>query len=908
MKSKNKIDKTKDFPKKVENKNITVSVLTFFEDKLARHSLKILLALIFLIGFIVFNRFFRMEYLFYFLGIGSDSLTSNMPELYHIINVGQEGLISRYSFYSGMGDTFYRYLPTDPLGWILRIIDEVGISAYGVDYLIKRRFYYRFFLYFMGTGTIFYLYLRTIDIKQYTALIGALLISFSGYLVVGTSWDFDSHVFKAAFLLFAFEQLHLKKRWYFFPFAIMFLSTNVFVFYIYTVFFLTYTLFRYFSDSENSLLGYIKLGGKMLGLAIAGMLMNTVTIFYSFLKMYNSPRVTGNASYVSELIAEKDLAVSSDLISTTIYRFFSNDMLGVGSDFKGWGNYLEAPLFYIGIFTLLIFPQIFTFLTTRKKIIFGSFFAFWVSTLLIPHLRRAILLFFGDYFRYGFDFFIPFAFLILAIYSLNEIDKNFKINLPLLIITFAGLSVLLFVPFDKNIQEFVNEPLRRIVFFLMIVYGYLIFLFSKPHFRSLAQILLLLVIVFELTFFSHKSYATRDALSKSDYEKDLGGYKDGSISSVNYVKSIDKNKFYRIEKNYQSGDAMHASLNDAKLQGYYGTSNYSSFNQVNYVRFLEELEMIQKGEETATRWIRGLRETPLLQSFASVKYHLSKEEKPFFLNVGFDSIAEVKGVKILKNNYYLPLGYTYDKYIDYSDFKKLIFYKITQINIQYIEKDLTILAGEETAKKLTSKLSSILDVRFDNAAEFKKSLENILGADVTDKYFKYVAKYAVDNFACQTELLNGFVYEKDEYCFYEITDFEKIEMTDSNRIISADGFNFDYYKQFTDSLKIDTFQITDFKQHDIKGKISLKKTKMLFFSIPYDQGWHIIVNGTEQKLSRVNLGFCGIVLTEGEHDIELFFEFPYTNITSLISIISIILFWGFLIFHLVYKRIKKEKI
>ena len=28
-------------------------------------------------------------------------------------------------------------------------------------------------------------------------------------------------------------------------------------------------------------------------------------------------------------------------------RLFSNDTMGVGSDFKGWYNYLEAPLFTI---------------------------------------------------------------------------------------------------------------------------------------------------------------------------------------------------------------------------------------------------------------------------------------------------------------------------------------------------------------------------------------------------------------------------------------------------------------------------------------------------------------------------------------------------------------------------------
>ncbi len=142
-------------------------------------------------------------------------------------------------------------------------------------------------------------------------------------------------------------------------------------------------------------------------------------------------------------------------------------------------------------------------------------------------------------------------------------------------------------------------------------------------------------------------------------------------------EEIDKTAFYRIEKDYQSGSAVHSSLNDALAQGYFGTTSYSSFNQLNYVRFLEETGVIQKGDETATRWLTGLRGSPLLQSFGNVKYHLSKSELPEFLRFGFDSLSTQNGITILKNKYALPFGFTYDKYIDSKDFKSLINYQIS---------------------------------------------------------------------------------------------------------------------------------------------------------------------------------------------------------------------------------------
>jgi len=155
-------------------------------------------------------------------------------------------------------------------------------------------------------------------------------------------------------------------------------------------------------------------------------------------------------------------------------------------------------------------------------------------------------------------------------------------------------------------------------------------------------------------------------VTKTEFNKDKAGYADGSIKAVKYIKSIDRIPFYRIEKDYQSGNSIHGSLNDALAQGYYGTTSYSSFNQLNYVRFLEETGLIVKGDETATRWITGFRGYPLLQTFGNVKYHLSKSENPEFEKFGFEKIARKNGITILKNKFYLPFGYTYDKYIDFN--------------------------------------------------------------------------------------------------------------------------------------------------------------------------------------------------------------------------------------------------
>lgn len=870
-------------------------------------SVWMLTGLIFSIGIIAFSKYFSTEFLFFFKDIGSDSLNQLYPGIEHSGNLMKESFFTKWSFYTGMGDKYETYLLPEPYGLFLQYKNYLIASLLGTEYLVYGHFIILFITQFLGGGLFFYFFLRTLSVNKFSAVIGGLFITFSGYMVVGSGWGFSSHIFKAVFLLFAFEQMYIKKRWFFFPLAIIWLSTNVFTLYIYVVFLLIYVTFRYFSEKENKFKQFVFLLGKMAVLGIVGLLMNFPNFLKSFLKLYNSPRVSGNVSYSSALSEGKEIVEQTGLGATTILRFFSSDILGTGSNFEGWSNYLEAPLFYIGLLVLLLFPQVFIHLNKRKKLTFAVFLGFWGITLLFPYIRYAFLAFTGDYFRYGFDFFIPFTLLFFAIYALNEFDKTLKINLPLLGATFLVLVVALFFPYSSVPSFAIDGKIQVIILFLLLAYSAILFLMSKPKYKYFAQIGLLLMVVGELSYLSFKSYADRVPVTKKEFIKNAGGYKDGTIKAVEYIKSIENSAFYRIEKDYQSGNAVHGSLNDAKAQGYYGTASYSSFNQLNYVRFLEETCVIQKGDETATRWISGFKGYPLLQTFGNVKYHLSKSEKPDFLRFGFDSVQTKNGITILKNKFYLPFGYTYDKYISAGDFKKLINYQITPQSLKNIYTELSQKIRQPELNKITGKIQSLLNIRYSTENEFLTALSKLLGYELAEKYKITILKYSILNFKNQIALLSAFVYENKFNNEINISDFNEIKANDSTEIIPAENFNFEIYKQKTELLKQDTLQITNFSNSEIQGIIKLPKTKLLFLTIPFDKGWKMTVNGKEKLLSRVNFGFTGIVLPKGEHKIKLYYIPQYSKLTKYISVFSIIVFWLFLGFS-IYKKKSKIKV
>ena len=121
----------------------------------------------------------------------------------------------------------------------------------------------------------------------------------------------------------------------------------------------------------------------------------------------------------------------------------------------------------------------------------------------------------------------------------------------------------------------------------------------------------------ELTSFSNITVNKRDVITKYVL-KDKVGYNDYTVEAVNYIKQNDK-EFYRLNKDYSSGLAIHSSINDAKVQGFYGTPSYFSFNQKNYIKFLGDLNVIDVKDENSTRWAKGLADRPILFSIASGK-------------------------------------------------------------------------------------------------------------------------------------------------------------------------------------------------------------------------------------------------------------------------------------------------
>ncbi len=86
--------------------------------------------------------------------------------------------------------------------------------------------------------------------------------------------------------------------------------------------------------------------------------------------------------------------------------------------------------------------------------------------------------------------------------------------------------------------------------------------------------------------------------------------------------------------------------------------------------------------------------------------------------------------------------------------------------------------------------------------------------------------------------------------------------------------DFDELRSGLETLKKNTLDVNEYKKGKLSGKIIAEKDGILFFSIPYENGYKLFVDGIEREPDLYRGVFLCTDLSKGEHDIELVFVPP----------------------------------
>ena len=102
------------------------------------------------------------------------------------------------------------------------------------------------------------------------------------------------------------------------------------------------------------------------------------------------------------------------------------------------------------------------------------------------------------------------------------------------------------------------------------------------------------------------------------------------------------------------------------------------------------------------------------------------------------------------------------------------------------------------------------------------------------------------------------------------------------------------YSQIANNNKC---ELTKLSSSHLKGNLDVKGfDKLLFMSIPYDEGWKIKVNGKQRKAIRLFSAMTAVPVSEGDSVIEMnyvpkgFFPGLIISIICLLILIATVLF------------------
>ena len=160
------------------------------------------------------------------------------------------------------------------------------------------------------------------------------------------------------------------------------------------------------------------------------------------------------------------------------------------------------------------------------------------------------------------------------------------------------------------------------------------------------------------------------------------------------------------------------------------------------------------------------------------------------------------------------------------------------------------------------------------------------------------------NLMLKAVLLSEKQIEKYGYMFNNIEDVTRHPAEgDEGRSIY---FDYDSYVYDCDKLAQTSAYYFDTDKHGFTAKVEREKENLVFFSIPYDEGWSATVNGEPCDIEKVNVGFMAVKVPKGTSEIRFSYETPGLKTGLLITLVTCAVFAIYLIIFAFIPKEKKE--
>lgn len=850
-------------------------------------------------------------------------------------------LVLFYDFWTGeklflyQGDSFYQTFPqltrladriqAGEWGWTYTFFESLGNEEEPIYLSMKNwpaLFGREHLAYMMGISQMLKVFLAGIFCYGYlrqmgTGKLGCVLIglgySCSAYVIARGMWqNYPNEAVCFMLWLWGFEHFKKTKKW------LPFLLANIFscwhyhgyTIVLYTGIGLVYGIFRLISDqarisdqdrisdqarisdqetekSSDRNAGSWRqafspeLGKQILslaGLMAAGLIVTAAAWLPSLRQMLGSSRITEGAEVAGNW---KNILNYTRLkgYRTLFYRTLVPDGVGMyESDYYGVTNWLEDPVFYCGLLTLITAPLGLAAMEKRKRRWYMLPLAGAAAYIMFGIVRNVANGFAGIGWKLSSLWLLILLVLFAASFWKEQGEWHAESAGKGLVFVNAAILLLAAALHHFSVKTvYVGTALIFGLFLSWITYRMI--REKEEGKKQYLQYLLIAAVSMEVAGASYRTLHNQSVVYAETLEQNQH-YEDATGELLETVKAEDE--FYRVDKQFAS-----VSYCDSLYQQFPGISSYiggvgdNEYTQKLYHALgLSVMDHIQKGSD----------QHAVVNALLNVRYVLTSHQE--VNTYGLQEVREQDGITLYESEHTLPFGYVYDSYMTEEDFETY-----NHVDRRNLMLERCVISGEET---------DLLDGKLTERSYYRgysdrwKKYRRPVSTQGNDVYFtplqegevavlRILVEAEEDAFGDASYMRSDSVLGKvdislskgvnSRYMEFLVEGVDRVSITASTSkpydLTAAKLYVIPqelYYK----TLKTETeeqsrggLEITHCSSRKIEGSTTLDRDGIMVFSIPYDEDWSIWVDGEPAQLLHANIGFMGVCLSKGEHEIVL---------------------------------------
>lgn len=553
------------------------------------------------------------------------------------------------------------------------------------------------------------------------------------------------------------------------------------------------------------------------------------------------------------------------------------------------------PIFYLNIK-----------ISKKEKVIFSAIIIFLLMPIVSPFLNK---LWHGltdpNCFYYRYSFALIFLTIIMAFRAYQNLEYSKKTHYIISVLVFAFLTVLEillkefgYLESDGYTVSNISILLSCIMYALLIVSLYLLKTQKNIKTNKILKVLLVIFVITDLLIGAKSGQNNNDKYFKRE---SFTQYDSIMEKILDYIEYPEFERIVFIPDIYGSNMSMK-----------YGYSNIGFFTSARNRETIKAMYglgyNIQRESEL---WITSFSGTHFNYDLAGVKLYITKERLEDNFIYGFKYLESYNGYNIYKNDNAFYLGYYLKDKIDTLS--------KNQFEVQNcFLRDLYNTNEEKEYFEEIEKSDSLIcnkDIQYnENSKEYTIN-------------YKIHSKKDIDIYICSDNHFQIYIEDKPLFNDYaniwsietgikpikhlnasEDFEFKMTTKSDLNTICIYSSDNENIQKVFDNIQEINVLNNIQINANGLSGNLNFEKDGYLAFSISYDDGWNVYIDGERVKSEAIAGAFLGVNVDAGKHEICIKYEPIGYKVGSYLTIISICVLVIIIIYEKKYLPLQKKNL